>query len=109
MIERRVRDLNEKAGAGQEELFKVWSYHEFFTDSPFELIQDEGQHRDHDVVEQVCDEVNSGQLAQMRYEVLAENEDWLSIAAMAHNLVRAADALARLLFAKARGATSAAT
>ena len=46
LIVRRVRDLNRKAAAGQEELFACWRYHAVFTDSPFEVIQAEGQHRD---------------------------------------------------------------
>ena len=105
LIVRRVRDLNNKAGAGQDELFPVWRYHAIFTDSPFELVQAEGQHRDHAVVEQVFADVTSGPLAHMPSGVFAANAAWLSIAAMAHNLVRAAGALASLPFAKARGAT----
>ena len=63
LIVRRVRDLNTKAGAGQDELFPVWRYHAVFTDSPFELVQAEGQHRGHAVVEQVFADVTSGPLA----------------------------------------------
>jgi hypothetical protein len=37
LIVRRVRDLNNKAAAGQDELFPLWRYHAVFTDSPFEL------------------------------------------------------------------------
>jgi Transposase DDE domain group 1 len=105
LIVRRVRDLNKKAGAGQDELFPVWRYHAVFTDSPFELVQAEGQHRDHAVVEQIFADVTSGPLAHMPSGVFAANAAWLSIAAMAHNLVRAAGTLASLPFAKARGAT----
>jgi hypothetical protein len=105
LIVRRVRDLNKKAGAGQDELFPVWRYHAVFTDSPFGLIQAEGQHRGHAVVEQVFADVTSGPLAHMPSGAFAANAAWLSIAAMAHNLVRAAGALASLPFAKARGAT----
>ena len=47
LIVRRVRDLNKKAAAGQDELFPVWRYHAVFTDSPYGLVQAEGQHRDH--------------------------------------------------------------
>jgi hypothetical protein len=105
LIVRRVRDLNTRASAGQDELFPLWRYHAVFTDSPFELIQAEGQHRDHAVVEQVFADVTSGPLAHMPSGVFAANAAWLSIAAMAHNLVRAAGALASRPFAKARGAT----
>jgi hypothetical protein len=105
LIVRRVRDLNKQAGAGQDELFPAWRYHAVFTDSPFELIQAEGQHRDHAIVEQVFADVTSGPLAHMPSGVFAANAAWLSIAAMAHNLLRAAGALASLPFAKARAAT----
>ena len=105
LIVRRVRDLNKKAAARQDELFPVWRYHAVFTDSPYGLVQAEGQHRDHAVVEQVFADVASGPLAHMPSGVFAANAAWLSIAAMAHNLVRAAGALASLPFAKARGAT----
>ncbi|MGH3186951.1 MAG: IS1380 family transposase [Streptosporangiaceae bacterium] len=105
LIVRRVRDLNKKAAAGQDELFPVWRYHAVFTDSPFELVQAEAHHRDHAVVEQVFADVTSGALAHMPSGVFAANAAWLAIAAMAHNLVRAADALASRPFAKARAAT----
>jgi hypothetical protein len=105
LIVRRVRDLNKQAGTGQDELFAVWRYHAVVTDSPFELVQAEGQHRDHAVVEQVFADVTSGPLAHMPSGVFAANAAWLSIAAMAHNLLRAAGALASLPFAKARAAT----
>jgi len=105
LIVRRVRDLNKKAADGQDELFPVWRYHAVFTDSPFELVQAEGQHRDHAVVEQVFADVTSGPLAHMPSGVFAANAAWLAIAAMAHNLLRAAGALASLPLAKARAAT----
>jgi hypothetical protein len=105
LIVRRVRDLNKKAAAGQDELFPVWRHHAVFTDSPFELVQAEGQHRDHAVVEQVFADVTSGPLAHLPSGVFTANAAWLSIAAMAHNLLRAAGALASLPFAKARAAT----
>jgi Transposase DDE domain group 1 len=105
LIVRRVRDLNKQAAEGQGELFPAWRYHAVFTDSPFELVQAEGQHRDHAVVEQVFADVTSGPLAHMPSGVFAANAAWLSIAAMVHNLLRAAGALASLPFAKARAAT----
>jgi hypothetical protein len=105
LVVRRVRDLNKQAAAGQDELFAAWRYHAVFTDSPFELVQAEGQHRDHAIVEQVYADVTSGPLAHMPSGVFAANAAWLTAAAMAHNLVRAAGALASLPFAKARAAT----
>jgi hypothetical protein len=105
LIVRRVRDLNKQAGAGQDELFPAWRHHAVFTDSPFVLVQAEGQHRDHAVVEQVFADVSSGPLAHMPSGVFTANAAWLSIAAMAHNLLRAAGALASLPFSRARAAT----
>ena len=105
LIIRRVRDLNKQAAAGQDELFPAWRYHAVLTDSPFETVQAEGQHRDHAVVEQVFADITSGPLAHLPSGVFAANAAWLAIAAMAHNLVRAAGALASLPFAKARAAT----
>jgi hypothetical protein len=105
LIVRRVRDQNKKAPAGQGELFPAWRYHAVFPDSPFELVQAEGQHRDHAVVEQVFADITSGPLAHMPSGHFAANAAWLSIAAMAHNLVRAAGSLASLPYAKARAVT----
>src|SRR6266704_2953537 len=105
LIVRRVRDLNKKAADGQDELFPVWRYHAVFTSSPFVLVQAEGQHRGHAVVEQVFADVTSGPLAHLPSGHSAANAAWLSIAAMAHNLVRAAGSLASLPYAKARAAT----
>jgi Transposase DDE domain group 1 len=103
LIIRRVRDLN--APAGQGELFPVWRYHAVLTDSPFELIQAEGQHRDHAIEEQVLADWTDGPLAHLPSGRFAANAAWLAIAAMAHNLIRAAGALASPPFAKARAAT----
>ncbi len=105
LIVRRVRDQNKKAAQGMEELFPVWRHHAVFTDSPFELVQAEGQHRGHAIVEQVFADVTSGPLAHLPSGRFAANAAWLPIAAMAHNLVRAAGSLASLAFAKARAAT----
>ena len=65
LIVRRVKDLNRKAAGGQDELFTIWRYHALFTDSPFEMIQAEAQHRDHAIVEQVFADLTSGPLAHM--------------------------------------------
>ena len=105
LIVRRVRDQNSKAAQGMEELFPVWRHHAVFTDSPFELVQAEGQHRGHAIVEQVFADVTGGPLAHLPSGHFAANAAWLTIAAMTHNLVRAAGALASLPYAKARAAT----
>ena len=105
LIVRRVRDLNKKAAQGQDELFPVWRHHAVLTDSPFETIQAEGQHRDHAVVEQVFADWYDGPLAHLPSGHFNANAAWLVIAAMAQNLVRAAGTLAGLPYAKARAAT----
>jgi hypothetical protein len=105
LIVRRVKDLNHKAGEGQGELFTVWRYHAVFTDSPFVMLQAEAQHRDHAVVEQVFADWTGGPLAHLPSGSFPANAAWLTLAAISHNLLRAAGSLASLACAKARGAT----
>ena len=94
LIVRRVRAKNEKAARGQDELFPAWRHHAVFTDSPFEIIQAEGQHRDHAIIEQVNADLYAGALAHLPSGHFPANAAWLVIAAMAHNLLRAAGTLA---------------
>src|SRR5215472_7469463 len=105
LIVRRVRDLNSKATGGTGELFPVWRYHAVFTDSPFTMLQAEEQHRDHAVIEQVFADLTGGPLAHAPSGRFAANAAWLALAAMAHNLTRAAGTLASVRHARARGAT----
>ena len=105
LVVRRVRDLNRKAGQGQDELFCIWRYHAVFTDSPFVMLQAEAQHRDHAIVEQLFADWTDGPLAHLPSGSFPANAAWLACAAIAHNLLRAAGALASLACAKARGAT----
>ena len=51
-----------KPPTGQDELFAIWRYHALFTDSPFEMVQAEAQHRDHAIVEQVFADLNAAPL-----------------------------------------------
>ena len=104
LIVRRVKDLNSRA-AGQGELFPAWRYHAVFTDSPFPTLQAEEQHRDHAVIEQVFADLTSGPLAHAPSGRFAANAAWLALAAIAHNLTRAAGTLASTHHARARGAT----
>jgi hypothetical protein len=105
LIVRRVKDLNRKAAAGQDELFAVWRYHAMFTDSPFATLQAEEHHRDHAQVEQVFADLTDGPLAHLPSGSFPANAAWLACAAMTHNLLRAAGSLASLTYAKARAAT----
>jgi hypothetical protein len=105
LIVRRVRDLNRKAAEGQDELFTAWRYHAVLTDSPFEMIQAEAQHRDHAVVEQVFADWNDGPLAHLPSGHFPANAAWLTLAAICHNLTCGAGTLAGPRHATARGAT----
>jgi Transposase DDE domain group 1 len=105
LIVRRVRDKNKNAAPGQGELFPAWRYHAVFTDSPFELVQAEEQHRGHAVIEQFLADLNDGPLAHLPSGKFTANAAWLAIAAIAHNLVRAAGTLAGRSHARARAAT----
>ncbi len=105
LIVRRVKDLNRTAAPGQDELFPAWRYHAVFTDSPFELVQAEEQHRDHAQAEQVFADLTDGPLAHLPSGSFPANAAWLACAAIAHNLLRAAGSLASLTCAKARAAT----
>ena len=64
LIVRRVRDKG-KAAPGQGELFPAWRYHAVFTDSPYELVQAEEQHRGHAVIELLLADLNDGPLAHL--------------------------------------------
>jgi hypothetical protein len=105
LIVRRVRDINPRAGAGQQELFPAWRYHAVFTDSPYEMIQAEEQHRGHAIIEQVFADWTDGPLAHLPSGSFPANAAWLACAAISGNLLRAAGALASLSYAKARTAT----
>ena len=105
LIVRRVRARNEQAAQGQGELFPARRYHAVLTDSPFELVQAEGQHRDHAIVEQVIADLGAGPLAHLPSGVFTANAAWLVLAAMTHNLLRAAGTRACSRYAKARTAT----
>jgi Transposase DDE domain group 1 len=105
LIVRRVKDLNPKARQRMDELFPVWRYHAVLTGSPFVMLQAEEQHRDHTVIEQAFADLTSGPLAHAPSGRFAANAAWLALAAIAHNLTRAAGALASARHARARGVT----
>ncbi len=65
-----------------------------FTDSPLPLLQAEADHRRHAIIEQVIAELKAGPLAHLPSGKFTANAAWLVLAAMAHNLLRAAAALA---------------
>jgi hypothetical protein len=106
LIVRRVRDLAKPAAVGEQgELFPVWRYHPFFTDNPAETLQAEREHRHHAVVEQVIADSKASALAHLPSGQFNANAAWLTLWAMAYNLLRATGTLASAFHAKATTAT----
>jgi hypothetical protein len=106
LIVRRVRRLNPKATAqGQGELFATHRYHVVFTDSQFQLMQAESDHRAHAVVEQVFADLIDGPWAHLPSAAFNANAAWVQLAVTAHALTRALGVLASTRHAVARGAT----
>ncbi|MGH3921190.1 MAG: transposase [Pseudonocardiaceae bacterium] len=106
LIVRRVRRLNPTTvPAGQAEMFTVYRYHAIFTDSPEPMLAAEATHRDHAIIEQVIAELKDSALAHLPSGVFTANATWLTCAAIAHNLTRAAGALASSFHARARAGT----
>ena len=79
----------------------LWRYHAVFHDSPVELVQAEAQHRDHAIVEQVFADGPTGRWRTCHPGSSPRNAAWLTCAAIAHNLLRAAGSLASLAYATA--------
>jgi hypothetical protein len=105
LIVRRVRRLAPEVTAGQTELGPAWRYHAVFTDSPFDTLQAESDHRHHAIIEQLNAELIDGPLAHLPSGVFTANAAWLSCAGIAHNLLHAAAALASRYHATARSGT----
>jgi hypothetical protein len=105
LLVRRVKRLNTTASPDQGELFATYRYHAVFTDSPFDMIQAEADHRRHAVIEQVIADGKAGPLAHLPSGHFQANAAWLTCWAIAHNLLRAAGALASVFHTKATTAT----
>lgn len=104
LVVRRVRELN-PAPPGQEELFPLWRYHAFLTDTDLPTVAAELTHRGHAIIEQLFADLIDGPLAHMPSGRFTANAAWLTLAAMSHNLTRAAGCLSGPWHAKARAAT----
>ena len=100
LIVRRVRDA-----ARQDELFPVWRYHPFFTDSTEPTIAADLTHRRHAIIETVFADLIDGPLAHMPSGRFGANSAWVLCAAITHNLLRAAGALADPRLGRARATT----
>jgi hypothetical protein len=108
LVVRRVRRLHPNRhgpGAERGELFAAYRYHAIFTDSPAPMLEAEASHRDHAIIEQVIADLKNSALAHLPSGKFAANAAWLVCAVIAHNLTRAAGALASTFHARARTAT----
>ena len=105
LIVRRIRCDDPAQIPGQEELIPQYRYHAVFTDSPYTLVQAESQHRGHAIIEQINADLIAGALAHLPSGHFNANDAWLTCAAIAHNLTRAAGHLAAGGYRSARPAT----
>jgi Transposase DDE domain group 1 len=104
LIVRRVRDYAKTTSRGGD-LFPVWRYHPFFTNSAEPTAAAEITHRRHAIIETVFADLIDGPLAHLPSGRFAANTAWATCAAICHNLLRAAGTLAGPRHAVARGTT----
>jgi hypothetical protein len=102
LVVRRVRD---RAKLDADELFPVWRYHPFFTNSTESTVTADLTHRRHAIIETVFADLIDGPLAHLPSGRFAANSAWAICAAITHNLLRAAGTLTSSKHAAARGAT----
>jgi hypothetical protein len=100
LVVRRVRDRAKLA-----ELFPVWRFHPFFTNSTESTAAADPAHRRHAIIETVFADPIDGPLAHLPSAPFAANSGWAICAAITHNLLRAAGTLTGPRHAVARGAT----
>lgn len=98
-----VRRTRVTAVGEQGELFPVWRHYAIFTNSPFDPVTAEAQHRGRaGAVEHVFADLNDSALAHFPSGRFAANAAWLTLAALTHNLTRAVGVLAGGDHARAR-------
>ena len=105
LIVRRVRRADNDILQGQGELFAVYRYHPVFTDNPAPLVEAERCHRQHAIIEPTIADLKASALAHLPSGSFQANNAWLTLAAIAHNLTRAAGAAASPFHARAETAT----
>jgi hypothetical protein len=105
LIVRRVRRADNDILQGQGELFAVYRYHPLFTDNPAGLVAAERCHRQHAIIEPTIADLKASALAHLPSGSFQANNAWLTLAAIAHNLTRAAAAAASPSHARAETAT----
>jgi hypothetical protein len=104
LIVRRVK-LLPPAGKAQPALVEGHRHHAVFTNTTLTMLQAETCHRGHAIVEHVMADLKNGPLAHLPSGRFAANAAWLTLAAIAHNLTRAAGCLGSAFHATARPAT----
>ena len=101
LVVRRVLDANT-----QDPLFPVWRYHPFFTNTTQPVTQADITHRQHAICETVWSDLIDGPWAHQPSGSFAANAAWNILAAICHNLLRAAGTLTGAArYTMARGAT----
>jgi hypothetical protein len=101
LVVRRVLD----AGI-QDPLFPVWRHHPFFTNNPEPTADADITHRGHAICETVWSDLIDGPWAHQPSGWFPANAAWCTLAAICHNLLRAAGTLTGTArYAVARGAT----
>ncbi|ATL69208.1 IS1380 family transposase [Nocardia terpenica] len=100
LIVRRVKDARYP-----DALFPVWRFHPFFTNNTEPVADADLTHRRHAVIETVFGDLIDGPLAHMPSGRFGTNSAWVLCAAIAHNLLRAAGALADPRLGRARAIT----
>jgi hypothetical protein len=101
LVVRRVLDANT-----QDPLFPVWRHHPFFTNSTQPAPEADITHRGHAICETVWSDLIDGPWAHQPSGTFAANAAWAVLAAICHNLLRAAGTLTGTArYAVARGAT----
>ncbi|HVI69448.1 MAG TPA: IS1380 family transposase, partial [Magnetospirillaceae bacterium] len=101
LVVRRVLDANT-----QDPLFPVWRYHPFFTNNTEPVDQADLTHRHHAICETVWSDLIDGPWAHQPSGSFAANTAWNILAAICHNLLRAAATLTGTArYTAARGAT----
>jgi hypothetical protein len=101
LVVRRVLDANT-----QDPLFPVWRYHPFFTSNTEPAPEADITHRRHAICETVWSDLIDGPWAHQPSGSFPANAAWTTLAAICHNLLRAAGTLTHTArYAVARGAT----
>jgi hypothetical protein len=100
LVVRRVLDANT-----QDPLFPVWRHPPFFTNSTESLTSADITHRQHAIIETVWSDLIEGPWAHQPSGSFPANTAWTILAAITHNLLRAAGTVTGGRYGKARGLT----